>query len=171
MYPRLVSPTQSQHRTRLKLAAVEAEPGTYALVLSARAKGLVRVGRLGRLRLRPGFYVYVGSALGSGGVRARLAHHLKASSRPHWHIDYLRRHGALADVWYCLDPVSREHQWAQCLGKQPGASVPLEGFGSSDCRCESHLYFFPSRPSRNAFARRLRASCQKNRPVRLLSLT
>jgi Uri superfamily endonuclease len=152
---------------RSNLAAIEPEPGTYALVLSARANGLVRVGRLGLLPLQPGFYVYVGSALGSGGVRARLAHHLKTSQRPHWHIDYLRRHTSLAEVWYCYDRASWEHAWAQCLGTLPGASVPLAGFGSSDCQCESHLYFFQSRPSRNAFVRSLRASCQRHPPVRL----
>jgi Uri superfamily endonuclease len=166
MYLRPVSPTQTQNRTRLKLAALEPEPGTYVLVLFARTNGLVWIGRLGRLRLQSGFYVYVGSALGSGGVRARLAHHLKASSRPHWHIDYLRRHTLLEEVWYCHDRVSREHYWAQRLGTQARASIPLAGFGSSDCRCVSHLYFFPNRPSRNAFSRSLRDSCQRHPQVR-----
>lgn len=46
------------------LAAIETQPGTYALVLSARAGGRVRIGRLGGLRVQHGFYVYVGSALG-----------------------------------------------------------------------------------------------------------
>jgi len=109
MYLRPASPIQTQNRTRLKLAAVEAETGTYALVLSARANGLVRIGRLGRLRLQFGFYVYVGSALGSGGVRGRVRHHLEPSSRPHWHIDHLRRHTSLEEVWYRLDRASWEH--------------------------------------------------------------
>jgi len=170
MYLRPVSPTQIQNRTCLKLAEVKPEPGTYALVLSSRADGLVRVGRLGVLRLQSGFYVYVGSALGPGGVRARLAHHLKATSRPHWHIDYLRRQTSLEEVWYCHDHVSQEHQWAQCLGTQTGASIPLAGFGASDCQCESHLYFFQSRPSRDAFVRGLRTSGKKHPQVRLLSL-
>jgi Uri superfamily endonuclease len=30
------------------------------------------------LQLQRGFYVYVGSALGPGGVRARVAHHQKS---------------------------------------------------------------------------------------------
>lgn len=170
MYLRPVSPSQTQNRTRLKLAAVEPEPGTYALVLFARTNGLVWIGRLGRLRLQSGFYVYVGSAHGSGGVRGRLTHHFEPSIRPHWHIDYLRRHTSLEEVWYCYDRVSREHQWAQCLGTRAGASIPLAGFGASDCQCESHLYFFRSRPSRNAFVRSLRTSDQKHPQVGLLSL-
>jgi Uri superfamily endonuclease len=28
-----------------------------------------------------------------------------------------------------------------------GASVPIAGFGSSDCRCKTHLFFFTRRPS------------------------
>jgi Domain of unknown function DUF123 len=70
----------------------QARPGTYVLVLSSRSTDLIQIGRLGALQLQSGFYVYVGSALGPGGVRARLAHHLKLSRRPHWHIDYLRAH-------------------------------------------------------------------------------
>ncbi len=152
------------------LAVVGAEPGTYALVLSARANGFVRVGRLGRLRLQSGFYVYVGSALGSGGVRGRLMHHLGLASRPHWHIDYLRRHTSLEEVWHCYDRVSLEHQWAECIGTIRGASVPLAGFGASDCQCESHLYFFRSRPSKSVFVRSLRASGERHPAVRLLRL-
>ena len=64
MYLRPPSRSQTQNGMRRKLAAVKHEPGTYALVIAAKANRLVRVGRLGTLRLRPGFYVYVGSALG-----------------------------------------------------------------------------------------------------------
>jgi Uri superfamily endonuclease len=59
------------------------------------------------------------------------------------------------EVWFSYDRTSWEHRWAQCLSVQRGASVPLAGFGSSDCTCESHLFFLGSRPSRAAFARRL----------------
>ncbi len=48
------------------------KPGTYALVLACQKTGRVRIGRLGVLALQPGFYVYVGSAFGSGGLAARL---------------------------------------------------------------------------------------------------
>ena len=133
------------------------EAGTYALVLSSSTEAVVRVGRLGSLRLRPGFYVYVGSAFGPGGLRARVAHHLKVSERPHWHIDYLRARARLEEIWYCGDTKRREHQWAAALGAMRGASMPVAGFGSSDCQCESHLCFFRRRPSRRGFQKRLRA--------------
>src|SRR5664280_171056 len=112
---------------------------------------LTQRGRLGALRLRSGFYVYVGSALGPGGVRARRAHHRKLSRRPHWHIDYLRAHTRVEEIWYCLDTRRLEHIWAEHIRLTEGASVPLVGFGSTDCRCESHLFFFERRPSRERF--------------------
>ena len=130
-------------------------------MLSARATRSVRIGRLGVLLLQPGFYVYVGSALGPGGARARLAHHMKPSNRPHWHIDYLKPHAKLEEVWYCHDQFRCEHEWARNVGIAQGASVPLAGFGASDCRCESHLYFFESRPSMNGFVLSLPACGRK----------
>jgi len=124
-----------------------ARPGTYVLVLSSRSTDLIQIGRLGALQFQSGFYVYVGSALGPGGVRARLAHHLKASRRPHWHIDYLRTHTKLEEICYPLDTRRLEHVWAKHIGLAEGASVPLVGFGSTDCGCESHVFFFEQRPS------------------------
>ncbi len=142
-------------------------PGTYALLLSSSVPALIRVGQFGGLQLQPGFYVYIGSAHGPGGLRARLAHHLAQCSRPHWHIDYLRAHANPEEVWYCYDRRHWEHQWAECIGMQPGASIPVWGFGASDCQCESHLFFFGDRPSRTTFARSLRAMDRRHPPVRL----
>src|SRR5271165_6614689 len=129
----------------------QARPGTYVLVLSSRSTDLIQIGRLGALQLQSGFYVYVCSALGQGGVRARLAHHLKLSRRPHWHIDYVRAHTEVEGIWYCLDDRRLEHIWAERISLAEGASVPLSGFGSADCRCESHLFFFEQRPSCERF--------------------
>ncbi len=134
---------------------VSPDRGTYALLLSSATDAVIQVGRLGSLRLRPGYYVYIGSALGSGGVRARLAHHMRSAERPHWHIDYLRAKTALEGAWVCYDHTSRECQWARRFGLMPGASVPMVGFGSSDCDCESHLFFFRERPGRNNVVRQL----------------
>jgi len=129
----------------------QARPGTYVLVLSSRSTDLIQIGKLGALQLRSGFYLYVGSALGPGGVRARLAHHLKPSRRPHWHIDYLRAHTKVEEIWYRLDTRRLEHIWAEHIKLAEGASVPRVGFGSTDCGCEGHLFFFQQRPSRERF--------------------
>jgi len=127
--------------------------GTYALVLFCPGDELVQIGKLGPVQLRRGFYIYVGSALGPGGVRARVAHHASASKRPHWHIDYLRPHTRIDRVWYSHGRVRREHQWARFIRALKGASVPIAGFGSSDCRCATHLFFFARRPSLEGLAK------------------
>jgi Uri superfamily endonuclease len=128
------------------------------------------LGKLGNLQLQSGFYVYIGSAHGPGGLRARLAHHLGPSAHPHWHIDYLKAHVTPEEVWYCYDRTSWEHPWAHCLDLQRNASVPLAGFGSSDCACESHLFSFRTRPSRTTFARRLGVFDRGHPPVQLHKL-
>ena len=123
-----------------------AEPGTYILLLRCSSTRAVRVGRLGTLRLRPGWYVYVGSACGPGGLRARIGHHRHRAKRPYWHIDYLRRYARLESVWYARD-VRQEHVWAAKIAAMPGAAMVLRGFGSSDCRCATHLYWFGELPA------------------------
>ena len=133
-------------------AMMDTRPGTYALILATTSRALIEVGRRGSLQIHPGFYVYVGSAHGPGGLRARLAHHLGPSRRPHWHLDYLRPHITPEEVWYCCDSIRWECRWAHCIGMQREASTPMAGFGSSDCNCGSHLFFFEDRPSRAAFA-------------------
>ena len=143
---------------------LEAKPGTYALILSCSANHRIHIGRLGTMRLEPGFYVYVGSALGPGGLRARIAHHQKPSLRPHWHIDYLRAHTRLHGIWFAHDARRREHQWAGVMQTVSGVRIPLLGFGASDCDCRSHLFFFKRCPSRMSFRRGLE-SVAKGHPA------
>lgn len=143
---------------------MKARPGTYALILSSRTDQLIRVGRLGQVQVPRGFLVYIGSALGPGGVWARVGHHRKVSARPRWHVDYLRAHTRLDEVWYSYDAERREHDWAEAMRRQRGAA-PVRSFGVSDCRCESHLYTFPVLPSRRAFARQLRVIYPTHPPV------
>ena len=147
------------------LLCLQSQPGTYALILSSASDELVQIGRLGQLHVRAGFYVYVGSAFGPGGVRARLAHHCRPAARPHWHIDYLRVAAHIITIWYTYDTLRREHQWAEVLQRTRGASIPLQRFGASDCTCASHLYFLSTRPSWNAFRSGIRNACRDHLPV------
>jgi Uri superfamily endonuclease len=131
------------------------QPGTYALIMFCGSDQRIDVGKLGQLRVQPGFYVYVGSAFGPGGLKARIAHHAKVSRRPHWHIDYLRSILHLKEVWYTVDTQPYEHRWAETLGRLKGAILPITGFGASDCSCTSHLFAFTDQPSIRSFRRRL----------------
>lgn len=129
--------------------------GTYALILESAGYESVRVGRLGALDLPPGVYAYVGSALGPGGLQARVARHLDPTRPRHWHVDYLKRAARIVAVWYVVDPVRREHAWASAFASVSQASIPMKGFGSSDCNCPAHLVYFPTQPTLASFKRAL----------------
>ena len=133
-------------------------PGTYALILSSPAPRSVVVGKLGTLKLKPGFYIYVGSAFGPGGLRARIGHHLQIARHPHWHLDYIGRYLELVEIWYTFDTAHREHQWATILAKTRGATIPLIGFGSSDCCCQSHLWKFDTESAQDNGGKEQRAT-------------
>jgi len=130
-------------------------PGTYALVLRFSKRLKILVGRLGKLEVQPGCYVYVGSALGPGGLAARVGRHCRREKRLRWHVDYLRAAAHLDEVWYATGKSRRECRWGRVLRTMPGASVPMPGFGASDCGCPSHLCFFNMPPSQAVFRREL----------------
>jgi len=135
-------------------ASLPPTPGSYLLVLEVLRARRIRVGALGRLALQPGFYVYVGSAFGPGGLAARLAHHLRPVRAPHWHIDYLRRYAAVRDLWLA-ERIRCEHVWAAALAAMPLADMPCPRFGATDCSCPAHLFRFADRPPLATLRRRL----------------
>lgn len=136
--------------------ALPTEPGAYVLVLRVDRAGRVRIGRLGETALRRGWYLYVGSALGPGGLDARIRHHCRPAARPHWHIDYLKAAARLDRVWYARDARRWECAWADILARTPRVSVPIPGFGASDCACPAHLFFTQARPGLTEFRRSAR---------------
>jgi len=103
--------------------------------------------------LRPGFYIYVGSAQGPGGIDARVTRHRRREKKLHWHIDYLRRHTALIETWTMAGTANREHDWAAALATQYESAY--DRFGASDCRCNSHLFYSPDKPTPNAVRKQL----------------
>ena len=126
--------------------------GTYVLLLYLPEDKTLVVGKLGEFDFPAGWYTYVGSAFGSGGLMARIKHHLQPGESPHWHIDYLRREAQLKEVWLAPDGKPREETWVELMIDIPGATVLIEGFGASDSRQETHLFYFDVRPSLEDFA-------------------
>jgi len=120
--------------------------GTYLLVIGLGQPTTLTVGRLGTFSFPAGWYAYAGSALGPGGLEARLARHRRAEKRLHWHIDYLLPHGTLETIWQLVSPSRLECAWAAAIRALPGAETPVSGFGASDCRCSAHLVYFRDRP-------------------------
>ena len=128
--------------------------GCYVIVLRLRQRAGISVGRFGVLSFEPGYYCYVGSAFGPGGLRARLGRHIKGAARQRWHVDYLRAASEPIQLWFQTQSESREHAWAEALGT---GSVfrGIPKFGTSDCRCHTHLFHSPDPPRSRTLKRRL----------------
>ncbi|MGL4650657.1 MAG: GIY-YIG nuclease family protein [Caldilineaceae bacterium] len=126
--------------------------GIYVLLLELAAAQPLAVGRLGQFALSPGWYAYAGSAHGPGGLRGRMAHHLRPVLAPHWHIDALRVVAPLRAIWWCHAPAACEHVVAAALATMPGALLPIPRFGAADCHCPAHLVCLPQRPTLKAFS-------------------
>ncbi len=103
----------------------------------------ILVGKLGCISFPKAFYAYVGSAM--NGFEARLAHYLKDNKKPHWHIDYLLKEAKVSEIILCPSEsfalqggLRGECFLARALATE-FQSIP--GFGATDCKCKSHLYF------------------------------
>ncbi|MEN6611746.1 MAG: GIY-YIG nuclease family protein [Methanoregulaceae archaeon] len=129
------------------------DKGLYCLVLRNPAC-TVRVGALGEIAFREGWHVYVGSALGSGGL-ARLERHRRLAEardrKPKWHVDYLLVNPAFR-LATTVSAATGERLECRLAGLIGGEGVPA--FGCSDCDCPSHLFYFDRNPGdavRDAF--------------------
>jgi Uri superfamily endonuclease len=129
--------------------------GTYMLLIRLDQAHELNVGRLGSFPFPPGWYAYVGSALGPGGLDARVARHARKIKRTHWHVDYLLKYGVLVETWQLECPNRLECHWATTLARSPNAQRAVYRFGASDCRCPGHLVYWRDRPDRNTLQKAL----------------
>ena len=138
--------------------------GTYVLVMHVPDLKRIVIGRLGTFDIRPGFYAYIGSAFGAGGLRARLGHHIDSVAAPHWHIDYLMSFAMPLEVWFAVSDRKLEQDWVELMEHEPRFNCPIPRFGSSDYRRSrtSHLFFSKRRPSFIWFEQRVRAVFKPN---------
>lgn len=140
--------------------------GYYFLVIHMPRESYIEVGSLGRLHFAPGYYIYVGSAL--GGLDQRVSRHLRDDKTLRWHIDYLLQKAQVVDtlLFETPDPAAEqalrdkliralggaeagralaalptECLLALSVADQHNATAPAPGFGSSDCHCATHLFF------------------------------
>lgn len=143
-----MSPDQSESRARLvrcgpgdRLDDVVDDPGaggTYVLVFTLAAPTSVEVGALGTGDLPAGDYAYVGSAFGPGGFSRAERHRRKlggSNGSVHWHVDALTTLPETSFVCVHLLPEID----VECAVARELPEGPIDGFGSSDCRCRAHL--------------------------------
>lgn len=142
--------------------------GTYILILFFKSPVHISVGRLSTRFFDSGVFAYVGSALGPGGLHSRLKRHLSEPKSPHWHLDYILPHVKIMGALIRGDGIRRECQWSEWVS--PRAMACIKAFGSSDCRCKSHLFYLGEkarfRPFVNQACSALRADFLTYRTLR-----
>lgn len=120
--------------------AMGAGPGAYALVMELTRPVTFQRKALGQGELS-GLLVYAGSANGPGGMRARLARHMRAEKVVRWHVDELTTRAASMVAWAI--PGGSECEIVGALLASDRFEVAMRGFGSSDCDvCPAHLLRF-----------------------------
>ena len=122
------------------------------LLLTVPIQSDVEIGRTRKVGLKPGLYCYVGSALGPGGLAARLRRHACAGERKHWHIDYLLPYAQLLGALVIEDNRRHECMWASWVRRV--ASSCVDGFGASDCKCTGHLFYLGASLDESLFVRK-----------------
>ena len=112
--------------------------GSYILIIELLEEQIITIGSQKAIYFPRGYYAYVGSAMGR--FKPRLSYHLKGNKKPHWHIDYLLAKAFITDIILCETRERSECTIAQAL---KGQFDIIPGFGASDCKCNSHLFFTP----------------------------
>lgn len=88
---------------------------------------------------KKGDYIYIGSAKGC--LEARLRRHLKKDKKIYWHIDYLLENKKVRILQIWTIDKKMECQTSEVFYQDPTTEIIKKGFGSSDCKCLTHLLF------------------------------
>lgn len=113
--------------------------GCYCLVIKVDADKKLKIGKRLKIDFKPGYYVYIGSAMNN--LESRVKRHISKTKKLHWHVDYFLKHGKIIEVIYNLDK-KVECELALKLSEK---NEYIQDFGCSDCNCESHLFYFKNR--------------------------
>jgi len=121
--------------------------GTYIIVIHLQENSKIIIGSLGKLDFIKGYYLYIGSAMGNKGsakLENRIKRHVSESNNKNlfWHIDYLLvSKFCLITKIYLIPTIIR----LECIISKEifkASDNYIKNFGSSDCQCPSHLYYF-----------------------------
>lgn len=128
----------------VSLDELSGRTGTYVLILELDKTCKITVGALGVVSFDRGYYAYVGSARGPGGLGPRIRRHLSRPKKRRWHIDFLLHRARPRSAVVFLSGM-REDSLAALLRS---FLCSIEGFGASDDpTSESHLFYLGDRPS------------------------
>jgi len=110
--------------------------GIYFLIMRLDETTNKRVGALGDIEFKDGRYIYIGSAQNS--LERRVSRHFRSEKNKHWHIDYLLEDLEIEEVLAFEGESKMECYSAKTLEEE---FHKIENFGSSDCDCNSHLFY------------------------------
>ena len=121
--------------------------GGYILGIKLQANIELTVGSLGLIPFKKGFYFYIGSAMASQGSSTlinRVSRHLRDNSekKRFWHIDYLLENERAFITKVILIPCHIKLECDFVNYFLEFADDFIQYFGSSDCNCKSHLFYF-----------------------------
>lgn len=132
---------KAANRLGNRITRPQHDSGLYLLILKLDKRRRIKVGRFPATYFEPGYYIYVGRA--KRGLKGRIQRHLKKNNKIFWHIDYFTRYAPISQI--LIKPgafnecaIARK---LRSLIKQ--VTIPLRGFGASDCRCPGHLLHLP----------------------------
>jgi sugar fermentation stimulation protein A len=118
--------------------------GSYIVIVQLKRDRRLEVGGMGEIKFKKGYYCYVGSARAN--LSKRIERHRRLRKSLFWHIDYLRAEAEMRAAIPIRASEELECEIAAAMRKIAGWTVP--GFGSSDCRCVSHLFGMDEDPVR-----------------------
>lgn len=107
---------------------------TYLLHIYLKKSRRIKIGKLGTFTFKEGNYFYVGSA--KRNLMQRIERHLKKQKKKFWHIDYFLQYARIKKVRICN---LSEETMATMLSRE--IEIPVLGFGSSDKKSKSHLFY------------------------------
>jgi sugar fermentation stimulation protein A len=115
------------------------EKGVYLLVLKLKKNQRLSAGNLPETSFKSGTYIYVGRSRLS--LEGRFRRHLRKEKKLFWHIDYFLQKAAVEEVWIKRDFFDECQTAADIKNFWRNSLFPQRKFGSSDCRCTSHLVY------------------------------
>jgi Uri superfamily endonuclease len=119
--------------------------GIYCLIIFLPFSKSIQIGKLGIFNFEKGYYCYIGSALNN--LEKRIQRHKSNSKKLRWHIDYLLENAKIIDVKIIQTNKRLECALSKKIFKL--GEIKVNKFGSSDCNCKTHLYFFKTNPINN----------------------
>ena len=118
--------------------SINVEHTLYTIYLRLDPDESIKVGKLGDCFFQKGTYIYVGSA--KRNIIKRIQRHKDIEKKLQWHFDYLRPFGMITKIITYNERLG-ECALAEKIRKVEHGTLPIKGFGSSDCKCSSHLIY------------------------------